>query len=116
MMCKAQRPLFKQSKLSANGDSNIPADTMYTTRPIKPKKYLIHKITRQHIKKREALTPEAIPSPHNNKTTRKKALKNENHHQKKSNALKAQNYSHEPKSKESDQHDNYKQNNNNNRK
>jgi hypothetical protein len=29
------------------------------------------------------LTPEAMPSPHNNKTTRKKALKNENHHQKK---------------------------------
>jgi hypothetical protein len=43
------------------------------------------------------LTPEAMPSPHNNKTTRKKALKNENHHQKKKIALKAQNYSHEPK-------------------
>jgi hypothetical protein len=40
MTCKAERPLFKQSKLSANGDSNIPADTMYTTRPIKPKKKL----------------------------------------------------------------------------
>lgn len=52
MMCKAQRPLFKQSKLSANGDSNSPADTMYTTRPIKPKKHLIHKITPQHIKKK----------------------------------------------------------------
>jgi hypothetical protein len=43
------------------------------------------------------LTPEAMPSPHKNKTTRKKALKNENHYQKKNNALKAQNYSHEPK-------------------
>lgn len=55
MLCKAQRPLFKQSKLSANGDSNSPADTMYTTRPIKPKKHLIHKVTPQHIKKKGKL-------------------------------------------------------------